>query len=58
MHCIPMSAHLPLFSSEMGAAGSSSALASIIGKNVEKTVKLFNMKCEQAVSQTVYSTVN
>jgi len=35
--------------SEMGAAGSSSALASIIGKNVEKTVKLFNMKCEQAV---------
>ena len=36
--------------SELSAAGNSRALAGIIARNVEKTVKLFNMKCEQAVS--------
>lgn len=51
MHCwcLPLFDQL-LFSSELGAAGNSSALAGIIARNVEKTVKLFNMKCEQAVS--------
>ena len=35
--------------SELSVAGSSTTLAGIIARNVEKTIKLFNMKCEQAV---------
>ncbi|CAI8014359.1 Conserved oligomeric Golgi complex subunit 5 [Geodia barretti] len=35
--------------SELGAAGSSRALAGVIARNVEKTMQLFNMKCEQAL---------
>ena len=35
--------------SELSASGGNSALASIIARNVEKTVKLFNMKCEELV---------
>ena len=48
LHCLDVLMNL-WFSSELGAAGNSSALAGIIARNVEKTVKLFNMKCEQAV---------
>ena len=44
--------HFPF--SELGATGSSSVLAGIIARNVDKTITLFNMKCEQAVREHVH----
>ena len=44
--------------SELNAGGGSSALAGVIARNVEKTVQLFNMKCEQAVSSFAASYIH
>ena len=39
----------PRLYSELSSAGGSNALASLVGKNVEKAVRLFTMQCEEMV---------
>lgn len=38
---------VPCVFSELLTAGSSSPLATIIAKNIKKTIKLFNIKCDE-----------
>ena len=41
--------------SELSVSGGCGPLSTIVARNVEKTVKLFNMKCEQMVSQLIFT---
>jgi len=36
--------------SELATAGSNSVLATIISKNVDKAIRLYNMKCDEMVT--------